>query len=110
MPGYLLTAATKATCPHGGQVNFVAAQTSVKADLFPVLLSSDQATVAGCPFMVGSVASPCLTIQWLAPATRVMVTQTPVLLSSSLGLCLSGASAPQGPVMLSSYQKRVQGT
>ncbi|HEX4698914.1 MAG TPA: hypothetical protein VH857_06095 [Actinomycetes bacterium] len=110
MPGYLLTAATQATCPHGAPVSFVPSQTSVLADGAPVLLASDQATIAGCPFIVGTVASPCLTIRWLAPATRVMVTRTPVLLSTSTGLCLNPASAPQGPAQLSSYQQRVQGT
>jgi hypothetical protein len=39
-----------------------------------------------------------------------MVTQTPVLLSTSIGLCLNPAAAPQGPAQLSSYQQRVQGT
>ena len=76
MPGYLLTSATQATCPHGAPVSFVPSQSSVLAERAPVLLVSDQATIAGCPFVVGTVASPCLTIQWLAPAARVMVTQT----------------------------------
>jgi hypothetical protein len=110
MPGYLLTSATQATCPHGGQVSFMSSQTSVQADGSPVLLASDQATVAGCSFVVGTVASPCLTIQWLLPATRVQVTGTPVLLSTSVGLCCNPASVPQGPAQLSSYQQKVQGT
>jgi len=110
MAGYLLTSATQATCPHGAPVSFVPSQSSVMADRAPVLLASDQATIAGCPFVVGTVASPCLTVQWLAPATRVMVTQTPVLLSTSIGLCLNPAAAPQGPAQLSSFQQRVQGT
>jgi hypothetical protein len=110
MAGYLLTSATQATCPHGGQVSFVPTQTRVQAGGSPVLLVSDQATIAGCPFVVGTVASPCLTIQWMLPATRVSVNQTPVLLSTSVGLCLNPAAAPQGPAQLSSYQQRVQGT
>ena len=110
MPGYLLTSTTQASCPHGGQVSFVASQARVRADGSPVLLVSDRATIAGCPFVVGTVASPCLTIQWLLPATRVQVSGTPVLLSTSLGLCCNAASAPQGPAVLSSYQQKVQGT
>lgn len=110
MTGYLLTSATQATCPHGGQVSFAPTQTSVTAAGAPVLLASDQATIAGCPFVVGPVASPCLTVQWLAPSTRVMVSGSPVLLSTSVGLCLSPAAAPQGPALLSSYQMRVLGT
>lgn len=110
MPGYLLTSATQATCPHGAPVSFVPTQTRVLADSAPVLLVSDQATIAGCPFTVSGAPSPCLTIQWLAPAARVMVTSTPVLLSTSIGLCLNLAAAPQGPAQLSSYQQRVRGT
>lgn len=110
MPGYLLTSATQATCPHGAPVSFVPTQTRALADNAPVLLVSDQATIAGCPFVVGTVASPCLTVRWLAPATRVTVAQVPVLLSTSIGLCLNPAAAPQGPAQLSSYQQRVQGT
>ncbi|MEO6998297.1 MAG: hypothetical protein ABI112_09465 [Terracoccus sp.] len=110
MPGYLLTTATQATCPHGGPVSFLPGQANVLVDGSPVLLASDQATIAGCPFVVGTVASPCLTIQWLAPATRVLVTGTPALLSTTVGLCLSPAAAPQGPAQLCSYQLRVQGT
>jgi hypothetical protein len=109
MSGYVLTAATQATCPHGGQVSFVASQSQVTADSSPVLLATDQATIAGCPFVVGNVASPCLTVQWLVPAARVMVNRTPVLLTTSSGLCLNPSAVPQGPVQFSSYQKRVQG-
>lgn len=110
MPGYLLTTTTVATCPHGAPVSFVPGQTRVLADGAPVLLVTDQATVAGCPFVVGTVASPCLTIRWLAPATRVLVAGTPALLSTSTGLCLNPSTAPQGPAQVSSHQQRVQAT
>lgn len=109
MAGYLLTSTSVATCPHGGQVTFVPTQSRVLADSAPVLLATDQALVAGCPFVVGTVPSPCLTVQWLTAATRVTVANTPVLLSTSTGMCLSPAAAPQGPVLLSSFQQRVQG-
>jgi hypothetical protein len=110
MPGYILNSDTVATCPHGGQVSFTPSQSSVMVDSSPALLVSDLATVAGCAFVIGVVPSPCLTVQWIPPtaALRVKVQQTPVLLSTTVGLCLSGASAPQGPVVLSSYQQRVQ--
>lgn len=110
MPGHLLTAATRASCPHGAPVSFAPTQTRVLADGAPALLASDQATIAGCPFVVGTVASPCVTVRWVTTATRVTVTGTPVLLSTSTGLCLNAATAPQGPVLLSSYQQRVQAT
>jgi hypothetical protein len=110
MPGYVLNSNTIATCPHGGQVNFTPSQTKVSVNSAPALLVSDLATVAGCAFVIGVVPSPCLTVQWIpvTAALRVAVQGTPVLLSTTVGLCLSGASAPQGPVVLTSYQQRVQ--
>ncbi len=110
MPGYVLTSATTAMCPHGGQVSWVPSQSRVLVDQSPVLLASDQATIAGCPFNVSGAPSPCLTIQWQLPSTRVTVQGTPVLLSTSVGLCQAATQAPQGPVQLAVYQQRVQAT
>ncbi|CCH76128.1 conserved hypothetical protein [Nostocoides japonicum T1-X7] len=110
MPGYVLTASTSATCPHGGQVSFVPSQSRVLADGSPVLLAADLATIAGCPFNVSGAPSPCVTIQWLLPSTRVMVQGSPVLLSTSVGLCQAATQAPQGPAQLVAYQQRVQAT
>lgn len=106
--GYLLTTATVATCPHGGQVTFTAGQTAVQADHAPVLVVSDQGTVAGCPFVVGTVASPCTTVTWQKPATQVKAGD-PVVLDTSIGLCKSGAGAPQGTLVISSNQAKVRG-
>lgn len=110
MPGFVLTSATVATCPHGGQVTLIPSQSRVLADAAPAVLAGDQAMIAGCPFTVSGAPSPCLTIQWSMPAARASVSGTPVLLSTSLGLCLNPASAPQGPVLISSCQSRVQGS
>ena len=106
MPGYVLNADTDATCPHGGKVTFTPSQTSVNVAESPALLVSDLASIAGCAFVIGIVPSPCLLIQWLPPTAslRVAVHGVGLLLSTSVGLCLSGASVPQGPVLLRSYQ------
>lgn len=106
--GYLLTTATVATCPHGGQVSFSAGQDAVRVDHAAVLVVSDQATIAGCPFVVGTVASPCTTVTWQKPATQVKAGK-PVLLDTSIGLCSSGTGAPQGTVVISSNQAKVRG-
>jgi hypothetical protein len=108
MASAVLTTATVASCPHGGQASFSAGQRAVLADSAPVLVVTDTATIAGCPFVVGTVASPCLTVQWSAPATKVTADGAPVLLESSVGLCLSGASAPQGTLQISSVQSRAR--
>jgi hypothetical protein len=108
MAGFVITSATVAMCPHGGQVTFVPSQTNLLVDSAPAILASDTASIAGCPFVIGTTPSPCLTIQWTLPATRAGVHGTPVLLSTSIGLCMSPAAAPQGAVVFSSVQARVQ--
>ncbi|MEW2382834.1 hypothetical protein AB0873_12215 [Micromonospora sp. NPDC047707] len=108
MPGYLLTTATVATCPHGGSASFTAGQDRVLADGAPVLVLSDSTTITGCPFMVGNVASPCTTVRWQSPAVRVTAGD-PVLLDTSVGLCLSAASAPQGTLQIRTNQSKVEG-
>jgi hypothetical protein len=108
VPGYLLTNATVAMCPHGGQMMFIPSQARVLAGGAPVLLVTDPTLVAGCPFNVSGTPSPCLTVRWVAPADRVLVEGTPPLLSTSLGLCLNPTSAPQGTAVFVSYQQRVQ--
>jgi hypothetical protein len=48
-------------------------------------------------------------VQWLVPATRVTSMGQPVLLQTSVGLCLSPEQAPQGPPSIVSTQPRVVG-
>ncbi|QGN50791.1 hypothetical protein GKC29_15485 [Micromonospora sp. WMMC415] len=104
----MLTTATVATCPHGGSASFTASQDRVLADGAPVLVLSDSTTITGCPFMVGNVASPCTTVRWQSPAVRVTAGD-PVLLDTSVGLCLSAASAPQGTLQIRTNQSKVEG-
>ena len=51
--------------------------------------------ISGCAFNVSGAPSPCLRVMWQLPATRVKVESSPVLLSSSVGLCVNAASAPR---------------
>ena len=52
----------------------------------------------GCAFTVPpSKPQPCLKVQWLVPAARVLVGGQPAILQSSSGLCLSAEQIPQGP-------------
>ncbi len=108
MPGYVLDAGATLNCPHGGQVMVVPRATRVTLGGQPPLLVDDVATVTACPFNVSGAPSPCLKVQWSLPALRVQVEQSAVLLSSSVGLCLNGAQAPQGTAMVTGYQTRVQ--
>lgn len=110
MASPILTTGTVASCPHGGQASFLAGQSALLADSAPALVVTDTTTIAGCPFVVGNTASPCLTVQWTVPATRVTAGGIPVLVESSVGLCLSAASAPQGILQISSVQSKASAT
>lgn len=108
MPGFVLDAGSTITCPHGGQATVVARSIRVQLGGKAPLLVDDLATVAGCAFNVAAAPSPCVRVQWLLPATRVTADGSPVLLSSSVGLCVNAAGAPQGPALVSGFQTRVQ--
>ncbi|MGI8806769.1 MAG: hypothetical protein ACR2KK_02735 [Acidimicrobiales bacterium] len=107
MPGPILDAGATITCPHGGQVQVVPRAVRVSLGGNPPLLVDDVSTVAGCAFNVSGAPSPCLRVQWTMPATRVKAQGSPVLLSSSIGLCVNAGGAPQGPATLLGYQTKV---
>ena len=109
MPDFLIDAGATITCPHGGTAAVAPRVTRVSLGGKPPLLVDDVATIAGCAFNVSGAPSPCLRIQWMLPATRVSAESSPVLLSSSVGLCLNAAGAPQGTALVTGFQTRVQG-
>jgi hypothetical protein len=109
VPGSLLHQGVTITCPHGGSATVTPANTRVSVGGNPVLLVDDASTVAGCAFNISGAPSPCMRVQWLAPATRVTVTGKPVLLSSSVGLCVNAGGVPQGPATVPGYQTQVSG-
>jgi hypothetical protein len=106
---HLLDASATLMCPHGGTVTVTPRATRVSLGGAPPLLADDVATIAGCALNVSGAPSPCLRVQWTMPAAQVSVESSPVLLSSSVGLCLNAAGAPQGTVLASGFQTRVQG-
>jgi hypothetical protein len=103
----LITTATL-QCPHGGAVQIVSSNTRVKADSTPMATSADTFIVAGCPFVVGTAPSPCLSVKWIVTDTRVKVGGSQTLSTASQGLCLNAAQAPQGPVTIASTQAKVK--
>lgn len=107
---YLQHVGLTALCPHGGNVTVISTNTRVKASGQHIAVLGDTFIIAGCPFMIPSGnPQPCTAIQWLAPATRVKVMGTPVLLKSCTGLCLSAEQIAQGPPNVISTQTRVKG-
>jgi uncharacterized Zn-binding protein involved in type VI secretion len=97
-----------AMCPHGGPVQVVPGNPRVRLSGQPAATTADQFLIAGCPFVIGSVPSPCMTIQWMVPAMRVRIGGQPAVLSTSTGLCLAATQAPQGPPQIAVTQLRVK--
>jgi len=105
----LLTANSIMSCPHGGTVQAIPADTSVTAGGAPLVTASDTFLIAGCAFVIGVVPSPCLTVQWVQPAARSTKSQNPTLTESSTGLCIAATMAAQGPVLILGTQPSVTG-
>lgn len=99
----LLTVGATVTCPHGGQGMIAPSQTNALAGGI-VCTQSDQVVIAGCPFFIGPSPSPCVTVQWQSASTTTKAGGAAVLTISSIGLCMSAAQAPQGPVVLAPAQ------
>lgn len=112
MHGFLLNTTATLQCPHGGQVQIVSANSRVKADGAFAALSTDTFTVSGCPFQIPGtppIPSPCVSVRWLVTNLRTKTSSTPNLNQSSVGLCLSAAHVPQGPVTIANTQSKVSG-
>lgn len=111
MPGPLVHVGAVAICPHGGQVTVVSTNTRVFVGGMPVVTLGDTFLVAGCVFTVPpGKPQPCVKVQWLTPATRVLVNGQPPILQMSSGLCQSPEQIPQGPPTVTTTQPRVVGT
>lgn len=110
MPGQILTTSSIVMCPHGGQAQLLTANTRVFAEGSPTLLETDVHPVVGCPFTIGPKYSPCIRIQWVAGSTRMNVSQTPVLVRSSVGTCFNAEGAPQGVAIIVNTQMKASAT
>ena len=106
MPGPLLTTQSQIQCPHGGMVTLVTSNVAVTAGGGQVLLESDVHPVAGCPFTIGPKPSPCVRVEWTAGAARSTVGGVKPLVQSSIGLCYSPESAPQGVALVVNTQTK----
>ena len=82
--------------------------TEALIDGAPALLQSDVHPIVGCPFTPVAY-SPCVSIRWVTAATQTSVRNVPVLLQTSVGLCLNAAQAPQGTALVVQVQQRAKG-
>src|SRR6266446_2441760 len=108
MAGNTLNINSSLQCPHGGTVQIISANVRVKVDNAFAALATDQFLIAGCPFIIGLVPSPCITVQWILTDLRSKVNSTPTLSQSSVGLCLNAMQVPQGPVVIANTQVKTK--
>jgi hypothetical protein len=108
MPGTLFHVGALALCPHGAPVNTISANARVLVSGMPVATMTDLYLIAGCPLIAQT--GPCVRVQWLVPATRVLVNGIPPILNTSVGLCLAATQAPLGPPVVAMTQPRVVAT
>jgi hypothetical protein len=73
-----------------------------------VLLQTDLHAIVGCPFTPVAY-SPCLTIRWVSGASQTKVHDVPVLLQTSVGVCLNAAQVPQGTAIVVQVQQNARG-
>lgn len=107
MSQFVLSTRASIMCPHGGTVSMTPTAVRVTVDGDPPLRLGDVGTIAGCPFTVGTTPSPCVRTEWMMPANRVTVEGAQVLIHTSVCLCISGASVPQGTAIISGFQTKV---
>lgn len=106
----LLTTNSVLMCPHGGTVTATTTNTRAQVGGGFLVRASDTFVIAGCPFTIPSgVVHPCVTVQWVVPATRSQAGGDFTLTEESVGLCLGPDGAPQGTVLISSTQPQVSG-
>jgi hypothetical protein len=96
-------------CPHGGQITAITSNMRTNAMGDPILTSSDTFTVAGCPFIIGTMPHPCIQVKWIVSAMRVKVSSNQALTMQSVGLCIAADQAPQGSVIMAYTQVRASG-
>jgi hypothetical protein len=104
----VLTTSASITCPHGGQGQIASPSQSAATAGSAICTEDDEVKIAGCSFTIGPNPSPCMSVEWKTASGAGTAGGTAILTSSSLGLCMSAANAPQGPVTLSPAQTSVK--
>ena len=112
MAAPLLNVSSSLQCPHGGTVQIITSNARVQADGAFTAQSTDTFMIAGCPFQIPAtppIPSPCMTVQWVVSNLRTTAGSLAMLNQSSVGLCLSAAQVPQGPVTIVQTQSKASG-
>jgi hypothetical protein len=114
MPGPFLHVGATVACPHGAPTVIAPGNPRVLASGMPVATMADAFTIAGCPFQVpvpgGTKPQPCVRTQWTVPAARVLLSGSPALIVTSVGVDQSVEGIPQGPPVVTTTQPRAVAT
>src|SRR5262245_16045250 len=86
MPGPLLHVGATVQCAHAGIATPVVPSPRVLLSGMPAVTIASPYAIAGCPF-VPPAAGPCVTAQFVVPATRVFILGQPVLVQTSTAVC-----------------------
>lgn len=105
----ILTTTSTVMCPHGGMAQLVTTNAEMLIRGAPALLQTDLHPIVGCPFTPVAYL-PCVSIRWVSGATQTSVRNVPVLLQTSVGLCLNAAQVPQGTAIVVQVQQEAKGT
>jgi hypothetical protein len=109
--GAIFHVGASASCPHGGQVTTAPGAAKVLVGGQPAATMGDTYAVAGCAFTLpNGKPQPCVKVQWLAPAMRVLIGGQPAILRTSSGLCQSAEQIPGGPPSVANTQMKATGT
>jgi hypothetical protein len=106
MPGFLLHVGATVMCAHGGQAQATVPNPRVLVSGQPTVTMPGPYVVAGCPFNVSGAPVPCVTVQWVTSAVRVMSNGMPLLLIDSQAICVPNGT----PLIIAVTQVRVTGT
>ncbi|MGH3508185.1 MAG: hypothetical protein ACRDO2_13375 [Nocardioidaceae bacterium] len=75
-------------CLHGGQAQPTVPLPRVTVSGQKAIGQATTYTISGCPFVVGTAPSPCVTASWVVAATRVQSTGIPLVLANSTAVCV----------------------
>jgi hypothetical protein len=105
MPGPIVHLGAVVTCSHAGPAQPTAPVPRVLVGGQPVVTLSSPYVVTGCSLATTSTP-PCVTGQWIAGATRVLVLGVPVVVQGGQSTCV-----PTGtPLLPVTVQPRVVAT
>ena len=88
MSAYLLHEGATVLCQHGAQAQATVSNQRVKVSGQATVQQPNPWSISGCPYVTGTVTTPCVTAQWSSAAKRVKSGGMPLLLKDSQATCI----------------------